>query len=262
MKIGFVLSGGGARGIAHLGVLKALDEMGLKPDHIAGSSAGAVAGAMFAAGYSPDETLDILQSTNLLRFVRPALSRMGLLKLDKCEDLYRRYLPEDTFEALHLPLTIATTDLMGGKTVYFNEGPLIRPLLASCCLPGVFEPMLHQQRFYVDGGVLNNMPLDPLEECCDFFVGSHVNPFGTTERPITSMKGVLERTLYLAINKSSQQQFAKYHLLIEPPALKNYTVFDIKKAREIFRVGYVYTRGLGVQVEKLLRVGEFEGLKV
>ncbi|MCY7349364.1 MAG: patatin-like phospholipase family protein [Cytophagaceae bacterium] len=252
MNIGFILSGGGARGIAHLGVLKALDEMGLRPTRIAGTSAGAIAGAMTSAGYTPDEVLDILQTTNLMRFMRPAFNRMGFLKLDRLEALYRKYLPDDSFESLKIPMTIAATDLMGGQTVYFNSGSLIRPLMASCCLPGIFEPILYQKRLYVDGGVLNNMPLDPLEDCCDLFVGSHVNPFGITERPITSIKSVMERSLYLAINKSSQQQFAKYHLLIEPPELKNYTVLDVKKAREIFRVGYLYTRQLAPQVEQLL----------
>ncbi len=252
MSIGLVLSGGGARGIAHLGVLKALDELGLRPTRIAGTSAGAIAGAMHAAGYSPDETLDILQSTTLLRFMRPAWSRMGLLKMDRTEDLFLKYLPDDSFEALKTPLFIAATDLQDGRSVIFDSGPLVRPLMASCSLPGLFEPVIYQKRLYVDGGVLNNMPLDPLEPCCELLIGSHVNPFGTTDRPLTSMRSVLERTLYLAINKTSQQQFARYHLLIEPPALVNYTVFDIKKARELFRVGYLYTMSLAPAVEKLL----------
>lgn len=252
MSIGFVLSGGGARGIAHLGVLKALDEMGVKPDKIAGSSAGAIAGAMTAAGYSPDETLDILQTTNLLRFMRPAFSRMGLLKMDRAEELLLKHLPENSFEALRTTLFVAATDLQDGKSVIFDTGPLVRPLMASCSLPGLFEPVLYQKHYYVDGGVLNNMPLDPLEPCCDLLVGSHVNPFGTTDRPMNSMRAVLERTLYLAINKSSQQQFARYHLLFEPPALCNYTVFDIKKARELFRVGYLHTRDREAEVMQVM----------
>lgn len=252
MTIGFVLSGGGARGIAHLGVLKALDELGLRPGRIAGTSAGAIAAAMTAAGYSPDEVLEILQTTSLMRFMRPAFNRMGFLKMDRLEALYQKYLPDDSFESLKVPVTIAATDLLEGRTIYFNSGSLIRPLMASCCLPGIFEPILHQKRLYVDGGVLNNMPLDPLEDCCDLFVGSHVNPFGITERPITSIKAVMERSMYLAINKSSQQQFAKFHLLIEPPELKNYTVLDVRKAREIFRIGYLHTLKLAPQVEQLL----------
>lgn len=252
MSIGFVLSGGGARGIAHLGILKALGEMGIRPTKIAGSSAGAIAGALVAAGKQPDEILDILQTTNLLRYLRPALSRLGLLKMDRAEDLLLKFFPENSFEALGIPLFVAATDLQDGCSVIFDSGPLVRPLMATCSLPGLFEPVLYQKRYFVDGGVLNNMPLGPLEPCCDLLIGSHVNPYGATDRPLNSMRSVLERSLSLAINKSSRQHFERYHLLFEPPALRNYTVFDIKKARELYRVGYLHAQGREAEIRRVV----------
>jgi len=93
MKIGLVLSGGGARGIMHLGVIKALNEQGIVPDFIAGTSAGAIAGALVAHGYSPDEVLQILLKTNFLKYLRPSFSAPGLLKMDKVEDLYLQLPP-------------------------------------------------------------------------------------------------------------------------------------------------------------------------
>jgi NTE family protein len=154
MKIGLVLSGGGARGIAHLGVVKALQEMGIPFDQIAGTSAGAITGALIAQGYSPDESLKIIESSSFVRHLRPAWNRMGLLRIDTAIDLYRKYLPHDSFEALQIPLHVLAVDLNDGEQVVFESGELIRPVLASCCLPGIFEPMLINKRQFVDGGVL------------------------------------------------------------------------------------------------------------
>ena len=145
MKIGLVLSGGGARGIAHLGVIKALQEMGVTFDQIAGTSAGAIAGALTAAGYSPDESLKLIESSSFMKHLRPAWNRMGLLRIDTVVDLYRKQIPHDSFEGLNIPLHVVAVDLNEGEQVIFDEGELIRPVLASCCLPGIFEPMLIEQ---------------------------------------------------------------------------------------------------------------------
>lgn len=258
MKIGMALSGGGARGIAHLGVLKALHEMGIQPVVFSGTSAGAIAGAMTAAGFAPDEVLDIIQSSKLFRFVRPALSRMGFLKIGKAEELFLKYLCDNSFESLQYPLTIAATDIRAGETVYFNEGPLCGAILASCCLPGIFEPVTYRGRLLVDGGVLNNMPVEPLEGTCDFIIGSHCNPSGTGEMALTSMKTIMERSLQLAITHTSRARFEKCQVLIEPPRLREFTVFDVRKARDIFRIGYEHTRQMQPEIEKALRLETIE----
>lgn len=251
MTVGLVLSGGGARGIAHLGVIKALQEMGVKIDRISGTSAGAIAGVMTANGYPPEESLKILESSSFLKHLRPAWNRMGLLRIDSAADLYRKYLPHDRFEALQIPLHVATVDLNAGELVIFDSGELIRPVLASCCLPGVFEPMLINKRQYVDGGVLSNLPVEPIEHKVDVLIGSHSNPFGLT-KPITSMRGVIERSLILAVQSKTKERFARCQLLIEPPELANYGVSDLKRARELYRIGYQHTRSMKNQIEQRL----------
>jgi len=250
MKIGLVLSGGGARGIAHLGVAKALQEMGIRVDRIAGTSAGAIAGALLAHGYPPDEILRIIESTPFFRHVRPAFTRMGLLRLDKAEALYRQYLPHDSFEALPIPLHVVATDLVEGELVVFEQGELVRPVLASCCLPGIFEPYTIQKRQYVDGGVLNNLPVEVLENKVDCIIGAHCNPFAL-QKPISSMKGVLERSLILAVQSKTRERFTKCQVLIEPPELNRFDVFDLRRARDIFRVGYEYTLTMAERLEAL-----------
>lgn len=249
MKTGLVLSGGGARGIAHLGVIKALYEQGITIDRIAGTSAGAIVGALLGHGYTPDEILKIIETTPFFKHVRPAFTRMGLLRLDKAEGLYRQHLPHDSFEALKIPLHVVATDLVEGEPVVFDEGELVRPVLASCCIPGIFEPYSINKRYYVDGGVLNNMPVEVLENKVDFIIGVHCNPF-TMQKPITSMKGVLERSLILAVQSKTKERFAKCNVLIEPPELSRFDVFDLRRAREIFRIGYDYARSLEVRLSE------------
>ncbi|GAA4399242.1 patatin-like phospholipase family protein [Nibrella viscosa] len=247
MKVGLVLSGGGARGIAHLGVIKALQEQGIQIDRISGTSAGAIAGALFANGYSPDEILKIVETSSFFRHLRPAWSRMGLLRMDTAIELYKKYLPHDSFEGLKIPLHVAAVDLNEGDLEIFDQGELIRPVLASCCLPGFFEPFYMNKRQYVDGGVLNNLPVEALENKVDFIIGSHCNPF-QLRKPITSMRGVIERSLILGIQSKTKDRFAKCNVLIEPPELANFDVFDVRRAREIFRIGYQYTRKLEVRL--------------
>lgn len=252
MQIGIVLSGGGARGIAHLGVIKGLFELDLFPTHLSGTSAGAIAGAMIAAGYSPEEVLDITLKTNLLKYFRPALSRMGLFKIDSAEVLFSQYLPHDSFDKLHIPLVITATDIKAGESVYFSEGPLIKPLLASCCLPGIFEPIVFQQKTLVDGGVLNNLPVEPLENTCDMLLGIHTNPYGEIPS-VGSMRTVLQRSLYLAINNQTRLKFDKFDYIFEPPQMQAYDVFDLKKGREIFAVGYRHIKSKRHEIKRLLK---------
>ncbi len=251
MNVGLVLSGGGARGIAHLGVIKALLEQGIQIDRISGTSAGAIVGALFAHGYPPDEILKIIETAGFMRHLRPAWSRMGLLSLNTVVDLFRSFIPHDRFEELAIPLHVVAVDLNEGEQEIFDTGELIRPVLASCCLPGIFEPFTIHKRQFVDGGVLNNLPVEPLEHKVDFIIGSHCNPFGIT-RPITSMRGVVERSLILAVQAKTKERFAKCDLLIEPPQLADYDVRDLRRSRELFRIGYQYTKGLQVRLEKAI----------
>ena len=121
--IGIALSGGGARGIAHLGVLKALNEAGINADIISGTSAGALVGALYSAGNSPDECLEIIKKTNALGVVWPSFSWKGLLSIDKLAAILQDHLPT-TFAELENPLIVTATEINQGKSVYFEEGEL------------------------------------------------------------------------------------------------------------------------------------------
>lgn len=250
MKIGLVLSGGGSRGIAHLGVMKALEEAGITISIIAGSSSGAIAGALYGSGYSPEKILEIVREIKLFRLIRPAISISGLLKMESAELLYRQHILEDTFEALSIPLIVAATDLGLGKTVFFTEGPLIRPLMASTCIPVVFDPIEVNGSYFVDGGVLNNFPAETLVGKCDKIIGLHCNPVDEAFR-LGNFRTMLERTFLLTINANAYSRRKFCDIFIEPPDLKTFKVFDIARADEIFQIGYDYAKTMHNQFVEL-----------
>jgi NTE family protein len=253
MKIGMALSGGGARGIAHLGVLKALKEQGIEPDMISGVSAGAITGALYAVGYQPDEVLEIFITTKMFRFLRPAMSKMGLLKMEKTDELYLKYLTGNSFDNLKIPLIVSATNLNEGETVYFSQGELIKPVQASSCIPVLFEPIRFNGCTYVDGGILNNLPVEPLLDTCDCIIGVHSNPYDP-KQPLNSMRTVMERTLLLAVQYNVKERIKCCDLFIEPAGLRRFTTFDIAKAREIFEIGYQHTMEMAPQIEELKKV--------
>ncbi len=237
-KIGIALSGGGVRGIAHLGVLKALNENGIFPNRVSGTSAGAIVGAMYCHGYAPEEIIEIIIKTNYFKFMRPAISWTGILKMDIVEDLYQKYIPENDFSSLKIPLTVAATDIKRGKVVYFSEGPLIKTIMASSCIPGMFDPIAIENNYYVDGGVLNNLPVEPLDGICDVIIGVNCNHL-PVEHNIRNIKSLIERTIVMSMNYNVYSRKNKCDFFMEPPGLARYGVFDIKKSREIFDAGYL-----------------------
>lgn len=237
MKIGLTLSGGGARGIAHLGILKALEEKGLKPEMISGVSSGAIVGALYAAGLKPEQILATLMKPRMFKYFRPAWSKFGLLNMQRLIPIYKLYLPCLTFEELQIKLIISAADLKEGKTIYFDSGNLIEPILASACIPLLFAPFVYGEKRLVDGGVINNLPVEPLIGKVDFLIGAHVNP-NNPNFEVTSIKSMVERTFNLAVGCNVKPRKDYCDLVIEPQALCKYRIFDIGKAEEIFNIGY------------------------
>lgn len=238
--IGVVLSGGGARGFAHLGVLKALNDSGIYPDVISGTSAGALVGVMYADGHSPEKILKIMNTTSKLHYIRPTVPREGLLQISGIERILVENLSAKRFEDLKIPLFVTATDLNNGVAEYFSSGELIKPVIASASIPVLFKPVIINKIHYVDGGVLDNMPIKPIEGDCDFIIGSFVNPTGY-EKTVTSMVQIAERTFMLNMSKELDEKAKKFDMFIAPPELKNYKILDPEKAIEVFDIGYKAT---------------------
>jgi NTE family protein len=241
MKVGLVLSGGGARGVSHIGVIKALLELGVKIDMVSGTSAGAIVGALFAKGLNPEEILSAVSQLSLLKSVRPAWAWSGLLTMDGLNVLLNKYIPENSFKALKLPLTVAATEVRLGQVHYFDDGELIPAIISSCSIPAVFNPVSFGNHRYVDGGLLDNLPVRPIREKCDFIVASHCNHIDSTydER---SLRAIIERSLLLAVTANTTASRMQCDVVIEPPKLGRFSSLDMSHARDIFDAGYKYTK--------------------
>ena len=163
-RVGLALSGGGALGAAHIGVLEVLQEHGVRPCCIAGTSAGSAVGVAYCAGMSLERMKEIalnLQWTKLGRVVRP---RYGFFDGSRLEQYLIELIGDRTFDQLNIPLAVAAVDILTEELVILREGHVAPAVRASCAFPGVFTPVELEGRLLVDGGLLNNMPVAVLRE--------------------------------------------------------------------------------------------------
>ena len=238
---GIVLSGGGARGFAHLGVLQALNEADIFPDIVSGASAGALAGVLYCDGKSPKEILKIMKLQSKLDYMRPALPRDGLLQISGIARILESHLKAKTFEDLKIPLYVSATDLNHGKSVYISKGKLITAVIASSSIPVLFKPVIINKIYYVDGGVLDNLPIKPIEKKCNILIGSFVNPVGYEESP-SGLISIAIRTFMLDQAKEAMDKSKYFDLLIAPAELTKFGFLEIDKAEDIFEMGYKETK--------------------
>jgi len=239
-KIGLVLSGGGARGVAHLGVIKALEEHDITFDFISGSSAGAIVGALYASGHSVDDILKIVSEIKAFKLMQPALSWKGILNMDVVEKFLENYLKEDNFQALNIPLWVTATNLRTGKFESFNKGNLRRVICASSCIPVMFNPVEVNGELYIDGGILNNLPVDPIRDQSDIIIASHCNPVDDNFEA-KNVRFVMERALMMAITQNVYNRRGLCDYFIEPVGLEPFKVLDLNKSKKIFEIGYNHT---------------------
>lgn len=235
-KIGLCLSGGGARGFAHLGVLQAFDELNIPIAMLSGSSAGALAAALYAAGHKPQYIQEFILRKKLWRYLKLSPSKMGLMNLKNTEKVLRELLPHDSFEALKIPVSVCATNMSKGEPNYFSEGELIRPLLASVSIPVAFKPVIIKGDQFFDGGLCNNLPLEPLENT-DFKIAVDVTPF-IKRLPVRSFKDVILKSVYISVDNQTSQKSLKADLSIEPENIMKFDGFKLKNADKMFETGY------------------------
>ena len=157
-RLGLALGGGGARGYAHIGVMRVLEREGFVPDMIAGTSLGSLVGAFFAAGHKADKVQEIIAQTSFWRLLdlNPVKDMLNFSELAK---VFEQHLPR-TFEELPMPFAVTASDLITGTEVYFREGELYQAIRASIAYPGAINPIWVGNRLLSDGGLLNQIPVD------------------------------------------------------------------------------------------------------
>ncbi|MBN1877122.1 MAG: patatin-like phospholipase family protein [Anaerolineae bacterium] len=163
-KVGLALSGGGARGLAHIGVLNILEQEGIEIDYLAGTSMGGFIAALYAAGLSPsfmwEEALRMSRPRNLLSLIDLSPPRRGLFEGNKIYEYMASHLGDRTFDDLQIPLTLVATNLSTGQQVHFNQGRVVDAARATIAIPGILTPVKQGEQLLVDGGLLNNLPAD------------------------------------------------------------------------------------------------------
>lgn len=229
------------RGVAHAGVLQALQEHGIRPDCIAGTSAGALVGALFATGHSAADAMEFFERTNPIRLSRLTFRKPGLVDIEKYRPVFREYFGDATFESLKVRLFVTATDMIRARLEIFNHGPLISALLASCAVPVVFTPAHFDGRYFSDGGILNNFPIEPLKVLCDAIIGVYASPLRSPDQTeLRSTLAVSQRAFEVGMYLNSKPKFRECDMLLCPPELSTYGTFT-KDVREVFEVGYEAT---------------------
>ncbi|HSO88528.1 MAG TPA: patatin-like phospholipase family protein [Draconibacterium sp.] len=236
-KTGLVLSGGGTRGFAHLGVIAALFDKGIKPEVISGTSAGAIAGAFIAAGKNPHEILEIFKKGRFYNYTKLQIPRDGLMKLDGLKELFYREIPAKNLEELDIPFYVAISNLNKGTIEYRNTGPLGDIVLASSSIPILFAPVKIDETLYVDGGLLDNIPIEPIKNDCEQIIVSNISPINPTDK-IKNLIEIATRTFYMSVNANMKEVRKYSSIYIEPEGIDTYEILSRTHADKLYELGY------------------------
>ncbi len=241
-KIGISLSGGGARGAAHIGVLKALLEAGIEPTIVSGSSAGSIIGTLYAAGMNPEEMLDFARQSSVLGLIRVGVPYAGLTKLTYLREKLASVIDEDRFERLERELHIAITSLTTGNLEIRSNGPLFDVVCASCSIPLVFKPVEIDGQLYVDGGMLSNMPVSCIRDKADIVIGVNLMPqVSLDNKTVTNVISIAFRCFDLSLIANTIPMAKLCDVLIEPTDINQYHIFQFNRIQQMYELGYEVT---------------------
>jgi NTE family protein len=238
MKVGLALSGGAARGIAHIGALKVLEEAQIPIDMIAGASSGALIGALYASGLDIETIESVALDLRWKEFADLTLPRMGLISGKGIEEFISEHTKVKEFGELKIPLAIVATDLITEKEVVFRKGPLAKIVQASCSIPGVYTPVKYEDMLLIDGGVVNVLPTDVLRRMgADFVIGVDVNTRATiSPEPKNVFQVILQS--WDVISRQGAERARKDADIVIYPEIGDISKVDLKRARELLQAGY------------------------
>ena len=250
-EIGIALSGGGTRGIVHVGALKALEENGIFPSIISGTSAGSIVGAMYAHGYTPAEILAIASERSLLWMFSLRLPTKGFVRHTFLRKMLKRYIPADNFEELKKPLYIAITNLNTGKVEIMNSGSLHDVIIASASIPVLYEPIQIGGNWYTDGGLLMNLPVSPIREKSKIIIAVNLIPRKELMNgEVNTISGIANRSFNLAAINTIQPELKFCDVIIEPESLYHYSRFNFTNIKEMHEIGYEETMKMMPQIKE------------
>lgn len=252
-RLGLVLGGGAARGMAHIGVLQALEAYQLRPHYIVGASAGALVGGLYAAGLSPAQLTALAYGLKWRDVSSPPLMAswsalvnftvpLGILDLDRLSDWIRKVVGSDiAFDQLQIPFAAIATDIATSESIMLNDGPIAPAIRASCSVPGIFTPVRRQGRLLVDGGASNNLPISAVQQMgADYVIAVDLLPSVTS--PVAEPQNILEMTItsLYALIRAAQVDLPLANCVIQPN-VGHIGLADLAAMHELIVAGYTAT---------------------
>lgn len=242
-EIGICLSGGGALGFAHIGVLQALEDYGIYPQVISGASMGSIIGVLYAAGYKPSQMMDFIKEgklykfTNLMNF-KPTFWKSGLTDHTHLLSLLHELIPNNSFQKLEKEFYVCVSNLTKANWEIISQSNRLNIwIAASCSIPGIFTPLKINDMIYVDGGLLNNLPAQPLKKCCKHIIGVDVIPHlpnYNRMKPLDTFTASARVTQH--INSKEGRELCDF--LIKPMSIEKYHEFSFEDYQTIYQYGY------------------------
>ncbi|MFW5847038.1 MAG: patatin-like phospholipase family protein [Nanoarchaeota archaeon] len=269
-KIGLVLGGGGAKGFAHIGVLKALEENNIQIEAISGTSMGAIIGALYCLGYSPKEIERKIYETPWKNLIDIGFSRRGILKGDKLEKYLRKILDNKKFSDLEKPLFINAIDIKNFEEIIFNKGDLAKAIRASISIPGIFEPVENNKRILVDGGLIDNLPIKVLKDnktkkilAINLEENINIKPIYDSanikqnKEKIPKLSEILFKSFFLIHSRELKFLLNQKDTFILTPNTKEIKFQDFRKIKQGINLGYSETIKNMKKIKKLMKKDGF-----
>jgi len=260
-ELGICLSGGAALGFAHIGVLQALEDHGIFPKHVAGASMGSIIGTLYCAGYSPAEMLQLVKDDKLYKMIKlmtfhTGFPKSGLSNHNTIRSLIKELIPHNSFEQLEKPMHICVTNLSKAEWEIIHEGnELDLWVAASASIPGIFETVKHNDHFYVDGGLLNNVPAQALENYCQTIIGVDVIPH-LPPKSLSKPQDTLISSIRVVQHQNSKEGRDKCRFLIEPKTIEKFHEFSFESYLEIYHNGYSAATKCIVENPEMMKLRE------
>lgn len=241
-KIGVALGGGAAKGIAHIGVLKAFDDRGVEIDYIAGTSVGAIIATYYAFGKNLDQINDLGDKLKVKTIMSLVMDRKGFMSSEPIRKMILEDIGDVDIEDANIPLGICTTDIIKGESVVFTSGKLVEVICASIAVPGIFAPVEYAGRILVDGGITQNVPVYALEQMgAGITVGVNLNSF--REYPqVDTLVDIVKNAFDIAIDQTTKDQLKSADIDISID-LRTYSRLDNSMYKErLINEGYLITQ--------------------
>ena len=256
--VGIALGAGGANGLAHIRMLEALDEMSIRPHLISGSSIGAVIGALYASGMGGKKIREMVETfiispgerlvekllnkdvTRWLEFIEIELGRGGLMDSEGFISFLYENIGQDTFQKLDIPIKIVAADLWDRSQVVYESGPLLPAIKASMALPGVFQPVIHDDRILIDGGTVNPVPYDLLRAECDIVIG--IDVIGERTKPEDSAPGYFEAVFNAA-------KVMQHTIMVEKRHREEPDIYIVPRISDVRALEFYYAESVFEQAQ-------------